>query len=549
MLKQLVLAVGVTAVTFGAGVPNIGGEGSVFVNNVEARSFSSSRSFSSRSFSRSTFRSSSSSKKKGMFSGFKSNKSKSIKTGSGSSSIKSAAPKKTSSVIKAKLAASSSKFKTKPKYTGLSTSGKSGEASSVKVRNHYQTKYRDNPVYSRASSYDRSTYWNRRGQYYGDYDPPGYVYNMSPSYGMWDTIFLYYMLSNVSNAGAFAHHHQNDPDYLAWREEADRQARENAELRAQLAAMDAAAAKVNEPVNPEYLPEGVDADITLAEEARAAQRPNLRVCTGSRNGTYFMVTSGVLGRNVNEANIVPVETHGSGQALSYISEGKCDAAFVQGDSYWNYVEDNETTNLPFERVFSPFRESVHLVCHSGGPRSVDELTSKNKVWFPSDSGATETWRNFIGEDEDYADIPTTLTDPSMKVATNEEAILKVRNDTNSCMMYVGAEGASRFMRDIDSGARRGNLVIVEVADGSLDNTTDPAGDDVYDFGTLHEKHYNNLLREGGCYGWCGGDVTTLTMNADFIVSNTWKDKYSKVYPHLANSLIGQQKKIDRAVRQ
>lgn len=537
MFKKASIMVAAGALVFGLGLPPFH---EVSSGEAEAKGFRSSSSFSRSSFRSSSVRS------KPSFSSYSSKKS--------TSETKYASSKKAKNVKTSKSSKKSFGYskqsRTASVYKAKNERARFKKPTTVKTRSSaaVNKKYSRNPVYSRARSYDSSTYHDRRGRYYNGYTSPSYVYRSSPSYGMWDTIFLYHMLSH-NNSSNFAYNQQNNADYRAWRREADQLAVDNAALRTQLATMDAGATKLRgTPVNESYMPKGIDADIALSQEARVATLPELRVCTGSRSGAYFNVSAGILAPNVSEANITVVETTGTGEILSNIASGKCDAGFVQGDGYWNYIEDHKTTKLPFERVFTPYRESVHLVCNAKGPSKISALTSKNKVWFPAQSGAAETWRNFMGEDEDYAEVQTSITNPKMSVSTNEEALLKVTNDKNSCMMYVGAEGSTRFMRNVDASAKTSNLKLIEINDGALDNTEDPSGNDVYKVSELHTKKYANLLRYGGCYGYCGGDVNTLTVNADFVVSNDWKAKNSKAYPKLALTLMGLQTSITKYLK-
>lgn len=528
-----------------------------------AKGFSSSRSFSSSSFSRSTFRAPSApSKPSGGFwgsskpkaptttgkltSGAGSKPAPSLKTGGGQkASIAGSQSARTKQVLAAKR--QEAKFRKPATVPGLTTSG-GKRPSRIAANKAYRDTYKTNPVYKRASSYDSSTYYARRDRYYGSYHPPAYVYNTSPSFGMWDTVFLYYMLNNSHNSGQFAYNHQNDADYLAWRREADALARDNADLRKQLAAMDAQSAQyAGTPVDPGYLPKGVDADIALASGARQSTLPTVNVCTGGRNGAYFLTVAGVMAPNVDGVNIVPVETAGSGDNLKAIEEGKCDMAFVQGDSYWNYVEDHQTANLPFKRVFSPYRESVHLFCNVNGPSEISDLTAKNKVWFPAGSGAAQTWRNFIGEDKDYAKVQTVLTNPNMQVSSNEEALMKVSEDKNSCMMYVAAAGATDFLKQANAGAKSSNIVLIDIDDGALDNTEDPSGRDVYSSTQFDQELYSNLTRKAGVvYG--GGDVDTLTVAADFIVSTKWADANKALYPKVRMQMTGLTDRIQAVVK-
>lgn len=567
MFKQLTTSFAVAVLTVGLFAP----VAMVTSTDAEAKGFRSSS-----SFSRSSFRSSSSkSSSRSMFSSYKS------KSRSSSSSKKSFSTKPKNGTSASQKKFTSKKTVTKAKFTG----GKAKKGSYAKVGAGKQTRqaksalktqrakfkkptssastgsgkatpasykksYGSNKSYRRAASYDRSTYYSRRNQYYGGYSAPGYVYYGSPSYGMWDTIFLYSMLSSMSHnshASSFAYNRQNDADYRTWRREADKLSQDNAELRAQLAQMDAGSAKLKgTPVNGDYIPDGIDADIMMSQEVLASQKPTMRICVGSKNGTYFRVTAGVLMQGINSVNIVPVTTAGTGEILDNIANGKCDAGFVQGDGYWNYVETKKTDVLPFERVSSPYKEAVHLICNAKGADSIGDLSAKNKVWFPAKSGAAETWKNFIGEDSDYGKIQTVINNPSMAVGSYEEAVLKASQDKNSCAMYVGAPGASKFARSVDSGAKASNLVLVDLNDNDLNDTTDPSGSAVYKFGKI--SGYKNLDRQGGCYGYCSGDIESLFVNADFIVANNWKKTNKDTYSTFAVDLMGVQPEIQTAVR-
>jgi len=473
---------------------------------------------------------------------------RSIKTGGGKGGIATTGRSaRTKAAINAKRMRD--KFKKRPSPV---VSGRAGKAPMIKAQRRaaIDKMYADNPIYRRARKTDRGSYWKRRERFYGrDYEPPGYVYNMAPSYGLFGTVFLAGLLNNVSNAGAFAHHHQNDPGYQAWRREADELAKQNKELRNKLAAMDAEAAKLEgTPVDPAYLPKGVDPDVALASGVRAATLPELRVCVGSQSGAYYRVTEQVLGLSLGDTvNVVPVETVGSSQVLEFLVDGKCDGTWVQRDSYWNYIEATKTNNLPFVRVASPYKEAVHLICHASGPGKIDRLTEDHKVWFPKKSGAAETWKNFIGEDAGYGEVRTVLNTPSMAVASNKEALLKVI-DARSCMMYVAAPGATEFMKVVEEMAVTRNLVMIDVSDGDLENTTDPAGEDVYEYKEVDSSVYPNLARQNGMI-FGSGDIDTLYVRADFVIANAWKDANPGLYPSLAFDIASLEDEIRAAVSQ
>jgi len=472
----------------------------------------------------------------------------SIKTGGGKGGIvTSGQSARTKAAINAKRMRD--KFKKKPSPV---VSGQTGKAPTIRAQRHaaIDKTYGDNPIYRRARKTDRGSYWKRRERFYGkDYEPPSYVYNMAPSHGLFGTIFLAGLLNNVSNAGAFAHHHQNDPGYQEWRREADELAKQNEDLRNKLIAMDAEVAKLDgTPVDPAYLPKGVDPDIVLASGVRAATLPELRVCVGSQSGAYYRVTEQVLGSSLDgTVNVVPVETVGSNQALEFLVDGKCDSAWVQRDSYWNYIEATKTNNLPFVRVASPYKEAVHLICHASGPSKINRLTEDHKVWFPKKSGAAETWKNFIGEDAGYGEVQTVLNTPSMTVASNKKALLKV-TDARSCMMYVAAPGATGFMKMVEEMAVTRNLVVIDVSDGDLENTTDPADEDVYEYKEIDSSVYPNLARQNGMI-FGSGDIDTLYVRADFVIANAWKDANPGIYPSLAFDIASLEDEIKKAVNQ
>ncbi len=87
------------------------------------------------------------------------------------------------------------------------------------------------------------------------------------SFGIWDGLFLYALVSNLSRPGTadFFHNRQNDPGTQQWRAEADRLARDNKDLRQRLDELDRqVAARKGTPVDPNYLPPNVPAGVALA---------------------------------------------------------------------------------------------------------------------------------------------------------------------------------------------------------------------------------------------------------------------------------------------
>lgn len=90
--------------------------------------------------------------------------------------------------------------------------------------------------------------------------PPVYAGSMSRGFGMWDAMFLWFMLDTITRPShaAFFHNNQNDPGYQQWRTEADKLAADNADLKAKLGTLDAELAKQKgQPVTPGAVPDDV----------------------------------------------------------------------------------------------------------------------------------------------------------------------------------------------------------------------------------------------------------------------------------------------------
>jgi Protein of unknown function (DUF2491) len=120
----------------------------------------------------------------------------------------------------------------------------------------------------RVVNRQRSDWYTQRG-----WTPPPFGYNTAPSrgFGLWDGLFLWALLSNLSRPGSldFFRNHQDDPGYRQWRQEANTQARDNPELRQRLDELDRQLAQQTaQPRDPNYLPPDVPPEIALAPDAK-----------------------------------------------------------------------------------------------------------------------------------------------------------------------------------------------------------------------------------------------------------------------------------------
>jgi hypothetical protein len=122
------------------------------------------------------------------------------------------------------------------------------------------------------TTYNPDTYADRRGIFYRNsgYALPDYGYRSYPRFGVWDAMFMWFMLDNITKPhyARMYYNHQDDPGFRQWRQEAEKMSGENRELKQKLAAMDQEVAKLKgEPVDPSYAPPGVDTDLLMDKAA------------------------------------------------------------------------------------------------------------------------------------------------------------------------------------------------------------------------------------------------------------------------------------------
>lgn len=129
----------------------------------------------------------------------------------------------------------------------------------------------------------RDTYYAGRG-----WSAPGYAYRSYPSFGLWDAMFLWFMLRQASGP-SFMYNHQDDPGVKAFRQEADKLAADNADLKKQLADLDTKVDQMRRDgvtPDPKAMPEGVDPSVALAADAVVREQPER---SGGQAGTWLAI--------------------------------------------------------------------------------------------------------------------------------------------------------------------------------------------------------------------------------------------------------------------
>ncbi|ALJ37684.1 MULTISPECIES: DUF2491 family protein [Azospirillum] len=105
------------------------------------------------------------------------------------------------------------------------------------------------------------------GGWYGGWRAPGWASGGRSSFGLWNGLFLWFLLDNLSRPGYadWFHNHQGDPGYAEWRAEAERRAQDDPDLRRRLDDLDTRLrAQEDRPRDPNYLPPDIPRDVAQA---------------------------------------------------------------------------------------------------------------------------------------------------------------------------------------------------------------------------------------------------------------------------------------------
>lgn len=131
----------------------------------------------------------------------------------------------------------------------------------------------------------------RRQPSYGGWSLPSYAAGSARrSFGLWDGVFLWFLLDTLTRPGhaEFFHDNQNDPGYRQWRAEADRRADDDPALRARLAQLDRELqTREGTQRDPGTLPPDVTRDQALADSEQGSGVSLLPIVIGG--GALFVL--------------------------------------------------------------------------------------------------------------------------------------------------------------------------------------------------------------------------------------------------------------------
>lgn len=385
------------------------------------------------------------------------------------------------------------------------------------------TSYQSNPVYRDTTTYAKVPFDDvseRRRRSYNDWTPPTrVVYQSAPSYGSWDSMFLWWMLWNDDS---FGFHHQNDRDYQRWHSDAVKLAEQNGELKAQLARHDAQILALQQrklAQDEKYLPREVRQDplVALSDDAietLPVQKPVLRIATGVEGGSYARIAAALKRKAPRNFQVELIPTSGAAENWNLLQKGNVDAAIVQSDtdivmkqlvSKEHAVADTSSSNTMHEATI--YSEYVMLLVAKDSPiQSVKDLGKDTTIYVgPDGSGSAITWRGFLLRDPGYKNVKVANTDYRV-------ALSQLKGEKNSAMMFVAGSETPL----LKTAGKSGNFRLVPVDDADFLEVNNECGNPVYDSLLISSDAYPGLHTK---------PLQTLAVDAVWTLSDAWIAKY------------------------
>ena len=389
-----------------------------------------------------------------------------------------------------------------------------------------QSKYESNPLYQKGkvySGFDYNNYYGNRDNYYKSqgYQPPPYAYNTAPSFGIFDSLFLFWMLDHISNrnVAATAYNHSDDPGYKKWRQDTENLAKDNAELKTKLDELDKQVKSMaGSPKDPGYLPKGVPADVALAATALATkkpEKPTLRLVTGQEGGWYSRFGT-IFKKDARDLDVTLINSPGSMDNLKMLVDGKADLGIVQSDALALMNKKFPGKKLVSEQT-TLFLEYLQLIANrASGIKSINDIDPKKNVVYvgPVGSGSALTWETLCEKNESYRKVPVVNSDFLT-------ALREVEKNPRALMLFVGGLN-SDFLRKAEELAKKsGNLALVAVDDNSVKNEKDENGNPIYSMVQIPGNIYPYLEK-----GWIFSHETkTLAVHAVLVLRTEWASQY------------------------
>jgi TRAP transporter TAXI family solute receptor len=370
------------------------------------------------------------------------------------------------------------------------------------------------------------------------YQQPPVSFNSPPSFGIFNTVFLFWMLDHMNNrnVAAMAYNHQNDPGFQQWRQEVEKQAKDNADLKAKLAEMDKQVKSMEgTPKNPGYLPPGVPPAAALSATALATTKsgkPLLRFGTGEAGGLYDRYGQ-LLKKEASGIDVDLKNTGGSIDNLKMLANGEIDMAIVQSDAL-AFMKPGK--QLVSEQA-TLYPEYAQLIANrrSGITSIRDIKPRKNFVYIgPKGSGTAFTWQALGQQRSFYGKIP-------VRFAKYTDALTEVERNPRALMLFVGGLDSDFLKKAEQYAEKSGKLRLVQLDDKRLAKERDSRGNVIYKIMDIPSNIYPSLQK-----GWIfSGSVDTIAVQAVLVLRTDWAQRYGpKAMDILSHALLKTKPEIE-----
>jgi TRAP-type uncharacterized transport system substrate-binding protein len=340
---------------------------------------------------------------------------------------------------------------------------------------------------------------------YATYMSQGYA-----SYGIFDALFLWLMLDNITNDkfGKMYFIHSDNEGIVEWLEDVKNLAQKYPVVKLKLEQL------TNKMIEYEiaavykdqkYLPPNVSPDLVMS---RAVLGPRLKVATGSKINVYYQLAKQL---NMKDAKFQAevYETQGSISNIKSLSKKEVDAALVQSDVYSYYMMKNP--DYPFVVMRNNvYKEYAFLLVNVNSDiKSIRDLTDMHTVYVgEKGSGSAYTWNVLCKLDKRYSKVKIAYEE-------NRKALRLVTQDISKVFFYIG--GLNSGIINYANKRWQNSLRLADINDWSFDNHKNKQGNKIYHFDYIKKDTFPNLQKKTG-------KIKTLALDVYFVVTLDWLNK-------------------------
>lgn len=357
--------------------------------------------------------------------------------------------------------------------------------------------------------FNRDYRTQRKKDFYSNYHVPSYaqpVIMQQPSYGIYDSLMMWSLLDNMGDRHMY-YHHQDDPAFVQWRNDADKLCKEgNTEICEKLNSLDNDVAELkNKGIKKDvsYITDGVDPNIYISPAGIDVETlKSIKICTGTASSDYSRFAKYISDKTKLKIELIP--TNGSIDNLTKLSQGYCDMTFAQSDTI---VSDELVKAMQLSK-----QESTLLVCNKESKyKSSNDINKNTTIYVGSDQTGSQFTLNSISSKIDSfksAKIDNTKS--------TVEASLLIGENKDTCLFAVDTWDAP-YIKQLDNEGKS-KLITIDV---NLPN---------YNQSYLEKSKYTNLNNvESWWRMFLFGGTKVLTVTPVLVTTKTWIAQNAIVY--------------------